>query len=214
VTSLCSQTLGSTGRANWSGLNAFIPYITALMSERPTEQNHQDHNAAAEQQIIHDVEKYGCHFGLIEPDNYLPGFVYSIGLFKTYKHPEIICFGLHKDVLWAVVKHAEELVKSGETLTANKLYGGFLEGYDVQFLPVAEAFYPSYFGYARWFYDWGNFPVLQLVWPDKAHKFPWEDGFNPNWKFKQPLLDRDGPGEAWQYAEDEGAIQSEDTSPD
>jgi hypothetical protein len=29
------------------------------------------------------------------------------------------------------------------------------------------------------------------VWPDKQALFPWEEDFNSDWKFKQPLLDRD-----------------------
>ena len=31
---------------------------------------------------------------------------------------------------------------------------------------------------------------MQLVWPDKQQKFPWEVGFNTDLKFLQPLLDR------------------------
>ena len=41
-----------------------------------------------------------------------------------------------------------------------------------------------------WFNQGIDFPVLQLVWPDKQNKYPQQDDFNPNWKFKQPLLDR------------------------
>lgn len=52
-------------------------------------------------------------------------------------------------------------------------------------------FYPNYVGYGTWFYDRGvDFPMYQLVWPDKQHHFPWEATFNPDWKHKQPLLDR------------------------
>ena len=28
------------------------------------------------------------------------------------------------------------------------------------------------------------------MWPDKQALFPWDEGFNPDWKFKQLLLDR------------------------
>ena len=35
--------------------------------------------------VVNDnIEKYGCHLTLIEEDNYLPAFVYSIGLFKKF----------------------------------------------------------------------------------------------------------------------------------
>lgn len=153
--------------------------------------DHSQHDTEAKQTILDNIEKYGCHLALLEPDNYLPGFVYSIGLFKKFGHPEIICFGLKTEVMSAVLNHACDLIKNGETLTTKKLYSGFLEGYEIQFLQVDKDYYQNYVGYAGWFYDSSfDFPLLQLVWPDKQHKFPWDKDFNPDWKFKQPLLDR------------------------
>jgi hypothetical protein len=91
----------------------------------------------------------------------------------------------------AILNHARDLIKNGEILAPNKLYSGFLEGYKIQFLEVDKDYYPNYVGYAGWFYDMTfDFPLLQLVWPDKQHNFPWDKGFNPDWIFKQPLLDR------------------------
>lgn len=153
--------------------------------------DHSQHDLEARQTILKNIEKYGCHLVLIEGDNYLPGFVYSIGLYKNFGHPEVICFGLQTEVMSTIINHACDLIKAGKTLSPGKNYAGFLEGYDIQFLPVDKEHYADYFGYAGWFYErsW-SFPALQLVWPDKQHLFPWENGFNPNWKFKQPLLDR------------------------
>jgi hypothetical protein len=39
------------------------------------------------------------------------------------------------------------------------------------------------------FYKSGDFPVLQLVWPDKQRRWPWDDDFNPAWIWQQPLLE-------------------------
>jgi hypothetical protein len=153
--------------------------------------DHDEHDKRAKQTIIDNIEQYGCHLALIEADNYLPGFVYSIGLFKKFRHPEIICFGLKTEVMAAIINHACELVKNGQTLQPYKNYSGFLEGFEIQFVPVDRTYYPDYLGYAGWFYDMSfDFESLQLVWTDKQNKFPWESGFNPEWKFKQPLLDR------------------------
>jgi len=69
-------------------------------------------------------------------------------------------------------------------------YPDFLEEYNVQFLPVSKDRYSDYSGYGHWFYKGWDFPVLQIVWPDKQSFFPWEESFNPDWRFKQPLLDR------------------------
>ncbi|MFT6096661.1 MAG: hypothetical protein ACJAXY_001319 [Nonlabens sp.] len=35
-----------------------------------------------------------------------------------------------------------------------------------------------------------DFPAYQLVWTDKERRDPWEIGCDENWKFKQPVLDR------------------------
>jgi hypothetical protein len=142
--------------------------------------------------LVNDnIENYGCHLTLIEGDNYMPAFVYSIGLFKKFKHPEIICFGLKTDIAASIINHACDLIKNGETLTVGKLYKGFLEGFSIQFLQVDKEYFPDYVGYAGWFYNQTfDFPLLQLVWTDKQNNFPWDKDFNVNWKFKQPLLDR------------------------
>jgi hypothetical protein len=153
--------------------------------------DHSQHDKEAKERIIADIEDFGCHLALLEGDNYLPAFVYSIGLYKKFNHPEIICFGLKTEVMAGILNHALDLVKNGETLEKGKLYSGFLVGYDIQFIEVEKEYYQNYVGYAGWFYDMTfDFPLLQLVWPDKQNKFPWEEGFNPDWKFKQPLLDR------------------------
>lgn len=45
------------------------------------------------------IEQYGCHIVLVEPDDYLPGFAYTIGLYQKFNHPKIICFGLKLPLL-------------------------------------------------------------------------------------------------------------------
>ncbi len=154
------------------------------------EENHTVHDAKSKEIIKTDVEKYGCHLALFEADNHLPAFSYSIGLYKTYQHPEIVCFGLNHDVMKNILNHAASQTKLGEVFSVGQSYSGFLEGYDVQFLEVSKEFYPYYFGYAGWYYDGYDFPVLQLIWPDKSGCYPHRTDFNPDWKFYQPLLDR------------------------
>jgi len=51
-------------------------------------------DAQERKEILKNIEEYGCHLILIEGDNYCPAFVYSIGLYQKFGHPEIICFGL------------------------------------------------------------------------------------------------------------------------
>jgi len=156
-----------------------------------TVEEHHQHDLETKKTIIANIEKHGCHLAMLEADSDLPAFVYSIGLFKSFGHPEIICFGLNTNMMASIINQARDLIKNGESLAPGNLYRGFLEGYNIQFVNVDKDFYPNYLGYAGWFYDMSfDFPALQLVWPDKEHNFPWDKEFNPNWKYKQPLLDR------------------------
>lgn len=141
--------------------------------------------------VQYNIDKYGCHLVLIEETDYLPGFVYSIGLYQKYNHPEIICFGLNVELMASLINQACASIAEGSTFTPGTLYSHFLQSYQIQFVEVNKDFYPNYLGYGGWFYDMTfNFPAIQLVWPDKSSLFPWEEGFNADWKFKQPLLDR------------------------
>jgi hypothetical protein len=40
------------------------------------------------------------------------------------------------------------------------------------FRKITEEYYRKYLGYAVWFYESLDFPVLQCVWPDKMSRFP------------------------------------------
>lgn len=150
-----------------------------------------DHQPISPEEIQRNIDQYGCHIIQVKPDDYLPGFAYTIGLYQKFNHPEIICFGLSLDLLAAILNDACDLIKNGESLQVGVHYDDFIADFPIQLLSVNQSFYPNYWGIANSFYGHLHYPALQLVWPDKERLFPWEQGFNVNWKFKQPLLDRD-----------------------
>ncbi len=152
--------------------------------------DHNHHTDEARELVRTDISRYGCHVIYVMPTPYLPGFAYTIGLYENYKAPEIICFGLNNDLLGEILNDACSMVRSGQKFIIEHEYDSFLEGYNVQFLTVDKAFYENYFGYCIWYKGGNDFPAVQLIWPDKQQKFPWDEDFNPDWKFKQPLLDR------------------------
>lgn len=155
-----------------------------------TLEEHAAHNAETERKIISDVEQYGFHIAQFHGDGYSPSFSYTIGLFKTYGYPELICFGLNLDLLHSVLWSGKESLDKQPVPDQSIGHPDFLGDYDVRFLTVDKDWYKDYFGYGYWFNQTRDFPALQIVWPDKQALFPWEKGFNPNWKWSQPLLDR------------------------
>ncbi|QKG52052.1 DUF4262 domain-containing protein [Hymenobacter sp. BRD67] len=155
-----------------------------------TPEEHAAHDTAAEKKIISDVEKYGFHVAIIPGDGYSPAFAYTIGLFKAYGYPELICFGLNQDLLHSVLWSGKELLDKQPRPDQCIGYPDFIGDYNVRFLTVDRDWYGYYFGYGIWFNQGIDFPALQIVWPDKQALYPWEEGFNPAWKAGQPLLDR------------------------
>ncbi len=155
-----------------------------------TAEEHAAHNAAAEKKIISDVAEYGFHIAQFDGDGYSPSFAYTIGLFKTYGYPELICFGLNLNLLHSVLWSGKELLDKQPEFDQSVGYPDFLGDYDVRFLTVHKAWYKDYFCYGHWFNQGWDFPALQIVWPDKQALFPWEEDFNLAWKAGQPLLDR------------------------
>lgn len=149
-----------------------------------------DHNCPDDNELVANIEKYGWIVLAIEASDYLPGFVYTVGLWKKYKHPEIISFGLSTKTLQSILNIAGELVKSGQTVTTNKMYDDFFKKAPAQFLEVDKRNIPDYFGFAMRYNDYEDFPALQLIWTDRNNCFPWDTGFEKEFERRQPLLDR------------------------
>jgi hypothetical protein len=148
------------------------------------------HNCRDDQTTNSNIEKYGLTVIMIEGTDYLPSFAYSIGLWKKFGHPELISFGLTTKTLHAIINLAADIVKSGQKLQTEKIYTDFFETGKSEFITVDKRNIRAYFGYAIDFYNSADLPALQLVWTDRHDKFPWDNGFEEEFIYRQPLLDR------------------------
>ena len=54
--------------------------------------------------------------------------------------------------------------------------------------PAVEALHGAFLQKACWAYEGEEFPVVQLVWPDKQGRWPWEDGVRAGFRDAQPVL--------------------------
>ena len=168
---------------------AHIIYVKTFKPQ-PLTQDPLNHGPVTRKEIQNKIDQYGCYIVLVEPNDYLPGYAYTIGLHQKFKHPEIICFGLSTALLGDLLNNACASIINGSPLNAGVLYDEFIKNYPVQFLNVNKSYYSDYMAICNIFYRTDDYPALQMIWPDKQSLFPWESGFNPDWKFKQPLLDR------------------------
>jgi hypothetical protein len=141
-----------------------------------------------EQKLLDDIHKFGWHcmnvFGDVEHES----FSYTIGLFQTYGHPELLIYGLPREVAHAVLTIAAKAAASGKFIDMNKPTDELLEGYSCVFVPVPLTEYPEHVGFARWYYEGEDFPVQQVVWPSKTGLFPWHPQASVEFRTKQPVL--------------------------
>jgi hypothetical protein len=147
-------------------------------------------NCLNKEKFLSDIDKFGYTVLAIDATDYLPSFAYTVGLWKNFKHAEIIAFGLITENLTLLLHTAAELVKSAQAIQTDKIYTHFFEKGKTAFVNVDKRNIADYFGQAINFYDNDDFPVLELVWADRNDKFPWESGFEEEFLRKQPLLDR------------------------
>ena len=146
--------------------------------------------------LLANVQEYGWHVVKILDKDDTPGWAFSIGLYKNFHHPEIEVFGLNGDLMHCLINNIGEGVREGKTFQAGGLYSDLIETYAVTFKPVSQVWYGDFLGYADWFYETQNYPVLQCIWPDTDSRFPWEPEFDEDWLWAQPLLFRDEPESA------------------
>jgi hypothetical protein len=144
-----------------------------------------------DRKLLADVRRHGWHVIGVEEDEEGPGFAYSIGLYHSFRHPEVIVFGLRVRVIHGMINAVGEQIRSGEKFEHLDESGDVLDGYNVAFRTVERRHYPDYLGYARWFYGGDDFPALQCVWPDSRHRYPWHPEASPDLARRQPGLSDD-----------------------
>src|SRR5689334_12582493 len=126
----------------------------------------------------------------VPPEGSRPPHSYSIGLFATFEHPEIVVIGLPGETAQRLIDNLAEEIKDGATFEPGARYDHVLQGYDVMFVRVAPEYYREYFGRALDYYGSVSFSVVQMVWPDRHRFFPWDAACAQDIRELQPVLAR------------------------
>jgi hypothetical protein len=147
----------------------------------------------SDRKLLADVERVGWHIVGIFRREEAPEYAFSVGLYHTFDHPEIIIFGLPHQTAGRLINVIGRQVQSGKRFQANEVSNDVAEGLPVVFKMVPKDSYREYLGYALWFYRSLDFPVLQCVWPDKAGLFAWQDGYDHRYDQFQPILAHPSP---------------------
>jgi Domain of unknown function (DUF4262) len=141
----------------------------------------------ADEKLIYNVRERGCHFLGVDDQ---PPFSFSIGLALNYGQAEIVIFGLAPSKAAQIINIVRDEAASGKKYVDGDISSDILVNCKVCFVEVPLELYGKYLGTAIWFYRKSPrpFPCLQLVWPDRDGRFPWETGFDAILKKDQPIL--------------------------
>jgi hypothetical protein len=107
-----------------------------------------------------------------------PLYSYTVGLFETFGHPEVVLSGLDIDLAQTLLNDIGSTVAQGMVRKPEELYDDILNDYPCLFKAVPVTVYEQYFGRALVFYAETAFPVLQCLWPDALKRFPGDFGYD------------------------------------
>lgn len=132
----------------------------------------------AERNFVDGIRRHGWMQTHALDEEAKPGFSFTTGFGASIGHPEIIAFKIGKQVANEIFWVLYRCARNGKPVPRAVRTGGILPEDNAYVFPVARRHYPDYLGWSRWFYQGDDFECLQLVWPDEAGVFPWEDGFD------------------------------------
>ena len=141
-----------------------------------------------EQKVLDDVQRYGLHIVNVLDEGDIPGFAYTVGLHHTFRHPEILVYGLPQKSAHGILNDLADNLRAGKRYVAGGTYDDLVEGYSCTFRVVPAVHYPEHLGWAFWFNETIDFPTLQLVYPDKEGRWPWQEGVSEGFRRRQIVL--------------------------
>jgi hypothetical protein len=102
-------------------------------------------------------------------------------------HPEII-IGLKRELAHVLLNNMAYDIKNGKNYTVGEFHEGVLDDFLCYFGEVPKSEYKETVGWAIWFYEGVDFPLIQCVYPTVGGKFAWEKDFPEDARFFCKML--------------------------
>ena len=140
-----------------------------------------------DEELRADVEQHQWVVLKVAPDK-AAEYGYSVGLTRSFGHPELVVVGLDDDTIQDLVNEIGEAISGGALFRDGDTSGAFLEGYDVTFRALPASLRATHFAWAHRFYGDADFSVLQVVYPDRKGRWPWDPASAADFRKGQPVL--------------------------
>ena len=152
-----------------------------------------DRDMSHRDKIAWMVEQHGWAFEAVpahpELDPPIPGYGYSIGLETAFGFPDVVVFGLTPVAARGLVGLVVDVLRGGTDLFIGPLFIGLLDnGLRSALLPVDPEDCGELFEAASAWYGDEDYRVVQLAWPNRGGRLPWEAGFDHRLLLAQPII--------------------------
>lgn len=149
---------------------------------RPTPTNDYENS------VFENIEKYGWHCTSVGGGDGSPCFTYSVGLFDSFGHPELLVIGLSAELSHSMISAVARAAENKPPIELDKPCDNLLGDASCVFVTVPHDQYADWVISARWYYQGDDFPLYQIVWPAVGGPFPWEPTADEKLKSSQPVL--------------------------
>jgi hypothetical protein len=144
--------------------------------------------------IQNDVDRIVTDHGhmvlhvMADYDQMRPPFTYTIGLSKTYGHPEIIVFGLSRETSHTLLNQIATRIRiEGFRVEEKKRYTDMTkDALPMMFRTVTDREYSVQA--SEYYHGDHEYQLVQLIWADPNGNLPGEDDFDTSFNTFQPLL--------------------------
>lgn len=141
--------------------------------------------------ILEEVQKgidtYGWFTMVVMDEQRQDNFAYSIGLWETFRHPEILILGcnLSFETLKGTINNIGMFIKeTGRVFYDGEVDEDTIMTMPVKFVRVNKKYYKTYFKMLYNLHDTFDyeFEALQMLWTDRAGIFPDEEEYSEEFK--------------------------------
>src|SRR5262245_13897008 len=101
-----------------------------------------------ELRVLGHIEQHGWTVTNIREHDGNPGWAFTIGLFESYGHPEVIIFGMSAESRHSILNWIGENAKGGKAFTANQEHDWVLKGYNCWSREVTSVWFKDLVGWA------------------------------------------------------------------
>lgn len=124
-----------------------------------------------------------------DSDPPVPAYSYSIGLPAAVEFPEVAVFGLTPVAAKGLIGLVADARRGGTEIPLSMELVGLLDNeLRCVFAPIDMESWSPMFQTAIAWYEGGEVPMVQMMFPDRNGFLPYESGYDPKMRYAQPVI--------------------------